>query len=467
MYGRIRLTCVLLFLLPAISCAELASVRIADVPHVQQKPDFCGEACAEMYLRKLGSRWTQDQVFDVSGLDPAQGRGCYAAEMNAALKKIGFATGEVWTRIPARDNAKQIEEAFAAMHADLGKGVPSIVCMYASDAPKTTEHFRLIVGYDAKADAVIYHEPGERDGAYRTMARAKFTALWPLRGQKEHTLIRMKLEAGKLAEAPKPAGSFSRADFAQHVLKLKEKLPAGFAVVIEPPFVVVGDEPAERVRQHSTNTVAWAASRLKAEYFAKDPADILTVWLFKDKASYEKHTKAIFGAVPSTPFGYFSNADKALVMNISTGGGTLVHEIVHPYMATNFPDCPAWFNEGMGSLYEQCYDRNGRIWGSTNWRLAGLQKGIEAKALPSFEKLCGTTTNGFYNQDKGTNYAQARYLLYYLQEKGLLKQYYKEFVAGAEKDPTGYATLQRVLGEKDMADFQKRWEAWVMKLKFP
>ena len=42
------------------------------------------------------------------------------------------------------------------------------------------------------------------------------------------------------------------------------------------------------------------------------------------------------------------------IMNIATGGGTLVHEIVHPYVEANFPGCPAWFNEGLGSLYEAC-----------------------------------------------------------------------------------------------------------------
>ena len=48
-------------------------------------------------------------------------------------------------------------------------------------------------------------------------------------------------------------------------------------------------------------------------------------------------------------------------MNISTGGGTLVHEIVHPFIQSNFPNCPSWFNEGLGSLYEQCRERNGKI----------------------------------------------------------------------------------------------------------
>ena len=57
----------------------------------------------------------------------------------------------------------------------------------------------------------------------------------------------------------------------------------------------------------------------------------------------------------------FMNADNALVMNIATGGGTLVHEIVHPFMEANFPACPSWFNEGLGSLYEQSGARDGRI----------------------------------------------------------------------------------------------------------
>ena len=81
--------------------------------------------------------------------------------------------------------------------------------------------------------------------------------------------------------------------------------------------------------------------------------------------------------------------------------------------------------------------------------------------------MTGTSDGRFYQADKGTNYAQARYLCYYLQERGLLVKFYHEFLAAHENDPTGYKTLQKVLGEKDMADFQKRWEAFVLKLTFP
>ena len=255
--------------------------------------------------------------------------------------------------------------------------------------------------------------------------------------------------------------------FGEHLRVLQAKVPEGFTVVVEPPFVVIGDEAPAMVRRRARETVRWAVQRLKALYFEKDPDRILDIWLFKDKASYERHTREIFGDDPTTPFGYFSHAHGALIMNIRTGGGTLVHEIVHPFVAANFPECPAWFNEGLGTLYEQSSERDGRIVGLTNWRLKGLQETIRAGKTPSFKALTATSDYRFYNEDKGTHYAQARYLCYWLQEKGLLVTFYREFRAGAKEDPTGYETLKRVLGEEDMDAFKKRWEAWVLGLRFP
>ncbi len=264
------------------------------------------------------------------------------------------------------------------------------------------------------------------------------------------------------------ASAATDADFAAHVATLKENLPGeGFTIIVAKPFVVVGDEPAARVRERAESTVAWAVRHLKRSYFARDPHHILTVWLFKDKASYEKHAEKLFGEKPDTPYGYYSPHHRALVMNIATGGGTLVHEIVHPFIEANFPACPAWFNEGLGSLYEQSQERDGAICGMTNWRLAGLQRAIRAERLPSFEQLTATTTHEFYREDPGSNYAQARYLLYYLQERGLLRDYYRQFVANCRDDPTGYETLQQVLGAEDMQKFQKEWEAYVLGLSFP
>jgi hypothetical protein len=270
-----------------------------------------------------------------------------------------------------------------------------------------------------------------------------------------------------------PAASHvSDKDYERHVAALRHNLPSrDFSIVISRPFVVIGDESPEVVQQRADDTVAWAVKRLKAEYFRNDPDEIIDIWLFRDKESYETNCGKLFHKKPDTPYGYFSRADKAMVMNIATGGGTLVHEIVHPFVAANFPHCPAWFNEGLGSLYEQSGERQGHIIGRPNWRLPGLQKAIRENRVPTFESLCKTNDTQFYGERRGVNYAMARYLCYYLQEHGKLKDFYKKFVAEREKDPpgdlTGYATLQKVLGREDMVAFQKEWQAYVMKLRFP
>jgi hypothetical protein len=266
--------------------------------------------------------------------------------------------------------------------------------------------------------------------------------------------------------APVPTRSFTAADFAKHVDQLKKKLPeAGFTIVVQSPFVVIGDESSDAVKAHAANTIKWAVDKLKQDYFSRDPKEILDIWLFKNSVSYERNAFALFGEKPDTPYGYYSSTHKALIMNISTGGGTLVHEIVHPFVEANFPACPPWLNEGLGSLYEQSGEVNGHIHGYTNWRLPGLQRAIKAGAVPSFKLLASLNAHGFYDQDKGTNYSQARYLCYYLQQRGILVKFYREFHAHQKTDPTGYKSLQKTLGVADMNVFKQRWEKYILGLR--
>jgi hypothetical protein len=235
--------------------------------------------------------------------------------------------------------------------------------------------------------------------------------------------------------------------------------------VSEPPFAVVGDGTRLQVRGHAQGVVRWAVRHLEAAYFELPPREIVTVYLFETAASYERHALELFGEPPGTPYGYYSPMDRALVMNIGTGGGTLVHEIVHPYMAANFPHCPSWFDEGLASLYEQSAEVDGQIVGLTNWRLAGLQQALQTGEVPSFRKLC-ESGEGFYTADPGSNYAQARYLCYWLQEHGLLRRFYTRFRAEVLRDPGGYSTLVALVGP-DMAGFRREWEEYVLALRYP
>ena len=266
-------------------------------------------------------------------------------------------------------------------------------------------------------------------------------------------IVPLLLLAASSIGQPRPP---SESPFAEHLQQLKSRVPAGFTVVLQKPFVVVGDDSPNVVRSRATNTVQWAVRHLKKDFFAIDPSEIIDIWLFKDKESYTRYTKELFGDTPTTPFGYYSPRHQALIMNIGTGGGTLVHEIVHPYMRANFPECPAWFNEGMGSLFEHSEDRNGHIRGLTNWRLPGLQQAIREKRILSFDKLLSTTTDEFYGGGTGysQHYAQARYLCYYLQEKGLLTAFYRDFNSSGQQDKTGVKSLRKVLRTDDLVHFR-------------
>ena len=48
----------------------------------------------------------------------------------------------------------------------------------------------------------------------------------------------------------KEAPGHGAADYAKHLAALKKKIPSkGFTIVVQPPFVVIGDESAAAVKQ--------------------------------------------------------------------------------------------------------------------------------------------------------------------------------------------------------------------------
>ncbi|MDP2315739.1 MAG: C39 family peptidase [Pseudomonadota bacterium] len=432
------------------------SVLIEGVPHVMQRPDFCGEACVEMALGHLGYTVDQDAIFDASGVDPGLGRGVVTRELRATLVEMGFDVGDTW--YPMRAEADRVAQ-WNALLADLHAGVPSIVCMYY-DA-RGSEHFRLVLGYDAGTDMVIYHEPAQPDGAHARLPRDAFLALWPLGGD---TLIRMRLARPGPLALPTPQAGPTPAELVQALLRAREVAGPGFTTVLEPPYVVIGNEPEATVVARAEGTVRRTDALLRADYFTTELDHTWEIWMFRDAASYVRHTESVFGETPTTPYGFANGYHHALVMNIALGGGTLVHEMVHPYLAVDFPGVPAWFNEGLASLYEQSGELDGHLVGYPNWRLPGLQEAIRADDVPDFKPFMALSTTEFYADRSGRNYAQARYLCYYLQERGLLRPYYKALRVAT--DSTGYTTLRAALGEPDMAAFQREWEQFVLAIAY-
>ena len=246
----------------------------------------------------------------------------------------------------------------------------------------------------------------------------------------------------------------------------KPKLDAeGFSYTTSGPFVIAGDGGRAKLARYRDGTVVAAERALRATYFDKPPADPVLILLFERPGPYRRLAKKWFGDDDVPHFGFFRRSDGVMLMNVGTGTGTLVHELVHALMAPDFPDVPDWFNEGLASLYEQCSLSGDTIKGHENWRLPDLQQAIRTDKLRPLAEMI--EDEQFYDAKlTGINYAQARYLMFYLQEKGLLKEYYRRFRDNVKADPTGLKTLKQVLKTDDLDDFDKTWRKWVLTLRF-
>jgi hypothetical protein len=245
----------------------------------------------------------------------------------------------------------------------------------------------------------------------------------------------------------------------------KDRLDAErMTVVISPPFVVAGDGGPARVERYVAHTIRAASECLRKQFFDRPLDEPVLILLFESAEPYNRLAKEWLGDTDISPYGYFRR-DGVMVMNVGTGTGTLVHELVHALIKPDFPDVPDWLNEGLGSLFEQCTLAGGSIRGLENWRLPALQRAIRADRLRPLPELIEDPR--FYTEASvGLNYAQARYLLMYLQEKGLLERYYKRLRPRAADDPTGLKTLREIIEPQTMEQFEKAWREWVLQLRF-
>ena len=278
--------------------------------------------------------------------------------------------------------------------------------------------------------------------------------------------IACTLLVGSCSHEKEPAGRKpppASRDFAGEARRLKETLGGDFIVEVAKPFVIAGDIPRPQFDRIVNGTILNCSSALYKQFFTVRPEHVIKVFLFKDDPTYREYARKLFGDRPTTPFGYYKAEEHSLVMNIATGTGTLVHEMVHALIAPDFPQVPTWFNEGLASLFEQCAVTPHGLKGRLNWRLPILLRAIKEKKLTGLRNLVSTTSAQFYGDARGTNYAEARYFCMYMQELGLLEKFYATFRANFKEDPTGGKTIEGLFGKK-IEEIQQDWTAWVERL---
>jgi len=234
-------------------------------------------------------------------------------------------------------------------------------------------------------------------------------------------------------------------------------------VVAHPPFVVAGDMPVEQLDSYAKLSVVRPARAMWAAYFDKKPDQVITTFLFAGQDNYKLHARKDYPDGGAPYYGYYSPAGRTMVMNINTGTGTLVHELTHALIVYDFPNLPTWFNEGLGSLHEQCNVEQDGITGLPNWRLPGLQTAISGGKLRPLAEL--VTKRDFYGPAQGVNYAQARYFVMYMQHAGLLREFYRYFRGHAVGDAADVRAIEHVFGRK-ISEIEPAFIAYVKTLKF-
>ncbi|REK12969.1 MAG: hypothetical protein DWQ37_10095 [Planctomycetota bacterium] len=264
--------------------------------------------------------------------------------------------------------------------------------------------------------------------------------------------------------APQPSPLSGRA--LETGRQLEAMLGSECQVVVRSPFVLGSDLSRAEVEQLYDRTMAPAVLAMYRTYFATPPSDPITVLLFRNEDSYNRYCEELFGERGISIYGYYKPRRRTLVLNIGTGSGTLLHELTHALADFDFPDLPDWLNEGLASLHEQSRfgSRGGEPWieGLVNWRLAGLQEVVRDGRLDSLAEMMANPR--FRGPGEGTNYAQARYFCLYMQQQGLLAEYYRAFRRDHAHDPYGQKTLAAVLPGVDLDQFDRDFQQWVLAL---
>jgi hypothetical protein len=247
---------------------------------------------------------------------------------------------------------------------------------------------------------------------------------------------------------------------AERVRAAVEALPVIGAIDAGPtPVIVRGNLGPRRARAMvalARRIHADVGRRFVAERDA--PAAPVTLCLFDAEAEYDAVAAVFDGGSPSG-WGFYRGDLRVAVANLAAGTGNLRHELVHPLVGDDFPDIPAWLNEGMGSLYGTARATRAGFEPQVNYRLRDLHRAIAAGTLPSFAELVASDHREVHGARAPTFYAMGRYLLLYLHRRGRLDATYAA-LRDAGGDPDAHLAILRA--EIDEAAFV----TWVRGLRY-
>jgi len=265
-------------------------------------------------------------------------------------------------------------------------------------------------------------------------------------------------------ELMKKKEEYLKAATEKRIKRIKERAGEKYRVVRdeERKLVIISDLKEETLERF-LKILRKYGDALHKEFFEHKPDYYILIIIPSSAEEYREKFGGRGGAA-----GFYNPSTRTLTVNIRTGTGTMTHEFTH---ALHYADMaglkqrhPIWIIEGFGSLFEQCTIKEGRPIGLLNWRLPILKKAIEEDRLFPMREFI-TRSGEAFRKNASIAYAQTRYIFYYLQEKNLLKKFYKRYTETYKEDKTGIKALEDVLGKK-VEEFQKEWLEFLKPLEY-
>jgi C-terminal processing protease CtpA/Prc len=128
---------------------------------------------------------------------------------------------------------------------------------------------------------------------------------------------------------------------------------------------------------------------------------------------------------------------------------------------------PIWLVEGLATLFETARHEPSQVTPLHSQRLAIIQQAIRARQSIPWAKLMAME-HPVFMQHALVAYAQSRYMLFYMLEKGLLKKFYDAYTEkeGYTDDKSALRTIEVLFG-KPIAEVENDWKQWVLAQKVP
>lgn len=245
--------------------------------------------------------------------------------------------------------------------------------------------------------------------------------------------------------------------------EIQTQLDRSNTVLIRPPFVLAGDMPEDVLERLHRDVVQPTERALNVGFFDSLPTEPITIVAFAKEAGFRDFARRVDRRQPESYYGYYLRSHRRLVVNVSTGAGTLAHELTHALAHFDFPNMPEWFDEGLASVFEQSeFSETGhRLTGTDNWRVHLLLRALHDNRLRKTDELVqGRSVRANH---ESIDYAHARYVCLFLQDQQLLEPFYRKLRSRAESDPTGWQTLREVVASEAASDIDADFRRWVVK----